>query len=261
MSAMTGLTLPVRAQRSGAEGGGAVRCHRRPHSPTCVRTANSRRWQAAARRVRAVRAPRPPRRQRVRPQSVGASRGTGELAATPRPPPAQPPPAAQPRRAAARDGPAPWPRGATPRGLDMLIGRLSSLVSSRLSPHSSLLTPLALARFLCSEGKTFDPDWKRSDPVTHVVAILGWTLPSWTPAPSFGGESLFGLFNKSIAENLAHFPQGPAADDKFWLARAGTAPRCLPGDLLSPGCGRGRTRTRVLQRRLSLTRSFTSPAV
>ena len=51
---------------------------------------------------------------------------------------------------------------------------------------------------------------------TNLVGV-DRTIPSWTPAPSFGGNSLFGLFNESIAENLAKFPQGPALSDKFWL--------------------------------------------
>jgi len=46
-----------------------------------------------------------------------------------------------------------------------------------------------------------------------------WSLPTWaaSPAPAFGGDSLFGLFTQSIGETLAHFPVGPALSDKFWL--------------------------------------------
>jgi photosystem I subunit PsaO len=34
---------------------------------------------------------------------------------------------------------------------------------------------------------------------------------------AFGGSSLFTLLNASIAEELAHFPTGPALSDKFWI--------------------------------------------
>jgi len=33
----------------------------------------------------------------------------------------------------------------------------------------------------------------------------------------FGGSSLFYELNQSIADQLAHFPTGPAGDDKFWI--------------------------------------------
>jgi photosystem I subunit PsaO len=49
------------------------------------------------------------------------------------------------------------------------------------------------------------------------LGFAGWTIPSSISVPGFGGNSLFGLFNASIAENLAKFPQGPALSDKFWL--------------------------------------------
>lgn len=49
------------------------------------------------------------------------------------------------------------------------------------------------------------------------ASFLGWTLPSSIPVSAFGGQSLFGLLNASIAEELAHFPVGPALTDKFWL--------------------------------------------
>lgn len=48
------------------------------------------------------------------------------------------------------------------------------------------------------------------------LGFLGWTIPAASPAPAFGGDSLFGLFTQSIGENLAHFPTGPALSDKFW---------------------------------------------
>ena len=51
------------------------------------------------------------------------------------------------------------------------------------------------------------------------LGFLGWTIPAASPAPAFGGDSLFGLFTQSIGENLAHFPTGPALSDKFWCVR------------------------------------------
>lgn len=42
-------------------------------------------------------------------------------------------------------------------------------------------------------------------------------MPSNIGVPAFGGKSLFGAFMESIGENLAHFPVGPALDDRFWL--------------------------------------------
>lgn len=44
-----------------------------------------------------------------------------------------------------------------------------------------------------------------------------WTVPSSIPVSAFGGASLFGLLNASIATEMAHFPVGPALGDKFWI--------------------------------------------
>ncbi len=41
-------------------------------------------------------------------------------------------------------------------------------------------------------------------------------MPSTIGVSAFGGDSLFGLFTKSIGENLSHFPIGPQLTDKFW---------------------------------------------
>lgn len=49
------------------------------------------------------------------------------------------------------------------------------------------------------------------------ASFLGWTIPSSIPTSAFDGQSLFGLLNASIGEQLAHFPTGPALSDKFWL--------------------------------------------
>jgi len=42
----------------------------------------------------------------------------------------------------------------------------------------------------------------------------GWTIPSNIGTSALGGKSLFGCFYESIGENLAHWPVGPALDDK-----------------------------------------------
>lgn len=44
-----------------------------------------------------------------------------------------------------------------------------------------------------------------------------WTVPSSIPVGALGGDSLFGLLNKQIGAELAHFPSGPALDSPFWL--------------------------------------------
>jgi photosystem I subunit PsaO len=49
------------------------------------------------------------------------------------------------------------------------------------------------------------------------LGVLGWTIPSTIGVSGFGGKSLFGLFTESIGQELAHFPQGPALTDSFWL--------------------------------------------
>lgn len=49
-----------------------------------------------------------------------------------------------------------------------------------------------------------------------MPAVCSWTIPSNIPVSGFGGQSLFGLFTSSIAENLAKFPTGPSIDDPFW---------------------------------------------
>ena len=41
--------------------------------------------------------------------------------------------------------------------------------------------------------------------------------PTNIAVPAFGNQSLFGAFTKSIGEELAHFPTGPALTDDFWL--------------------------------------------
>lgn len=65
--------------------------------------------------------------------------------------------------------------------------------------------------------KTFDSNWLRKDPTVLAISFLGWTVPSSIGVSGFGGNSLFGLLNASIGEELAKFPVGPALDDKFWL--------------------------------------------
>lgn len=50
-------------------------------------------------------------------------------------------------------------------------------------------------------------------------AARSWTIPSSIGVSGFGGESLFSLFNASIASNLAKFPTGPQLDDPFWYGQ------------------------------------------
>lgn len=47
-----------------------------------------------------------------------------------------------------------------------------------------------------------------------VCMSAGWTIPSNIGTSALGGKSLFGCFYESIGENLAHWPVGPALDDK-----------------------------------------------
>jgi photosystem I subunit PsaO len=60
-------------------------------------------------------------------------------------------------------------------------------------------------------------NWLKKDPTVLMASAAGWFIPSNIGVSAFGGKSLFGLFTASIGENMAHFPTGPALDDKFWL--------------------------------------------
>lgn len=60
-------------------------------------------------------------------------------------------------------------------------------------------------------------NWIKKDPTVLMASAAGWFIPSNIGVGAFGGKSLFGLFTASIGENMAHFPTGPALDDKFWL--------------------------------------------
>mmetsp|Transcript_17239 Transcript_17239/g.37485 ORF Transcript_17239/g.37485 Transcript_17239/m.37485 type:complete len:138 (-) Transcript_17239:147-560(-) len=64
-----------------------------------------------------------------------------------------------------------------------------------------------------SDGKFFD-----SNPVVIFLALAGWIIPSSVPAniPLTGGKGLTPAFLASIQDNLARYPQGPAAADPFW---------------------------------------------
>lgn len=66
-------------------------------------------------------------------------------------------------------------------------------------------------------GQAFDRNWLKTDPLVLGLGFLGWTIPSNIGVSAFGGNSLFGLLMNSIGDNLAHWPTGPALDDKFWL--------------------------------------------
>jgi photosystem I subunit PsaO len=60
-------------------------------------------------------------------------------------------------------------------------------------------------------------NWIKKNPTVLMASAAGWFIPSNIGVGAFGGKSLFGLFTASIGENMAHFPTGPALDDKFWL--------------------------------------------
>jgi photosystem I subunit PsaO len=62
--------------------------------------------------------------------------------------------------------------------------------------------------------------WLNKDPLVLIAGFLGWFAPSNIAVPAFGNQSLFGAFTKSIGEELAHFPTGPALTDDFWWVAA-----------------------------------------
>lgn len=59
--------------------------------------------------------------------------------------------------------------------------------------------------------------WLNKSPLALGIGFLAWTIPAASPAPSFGGGSLFGTFTESIGQELAKFPTGPSLDSPFWL--------------------------------------------
>ena len=76
----------------------------------------------------------------------------------------------------------------------------------------------ASAKVFASSDLKFDDDWKKSSVPVHLASLFGWGIPSASPGPAVeNNASLFKVFSDRIADNLAHFPQGPAADDKIWL--------------------------------------------
>ncbi|KAK9842360.1 hypothetical protein WJX81_008491 [Elliptochloris bilobata] len=75
----------------------------------------------------------------------------------------------------------------------------------------------AVRRPTVMSGTEYPNNWLNKDPLVFVLGFLGWTVPSTIGVSAFGGDSLFGLFTKSIGENLSHFPIGPKLTDKFWL--------------------------------------------
>ncbi|PNH11820.1 hypothetical protein TSOC_001321 [Tetrabaena socialis] len=95
-----------------------------------------------------------------------------------------------------------------------LCSRVSGLPSLAQRPRVSRRAAVVVR---AEASKRFPSDWVKSDPLVPVLGFAGWTIPSTIGVSAFGGNSLFGLFTASIGENLAHFPTGPALDDKFWL--------------------------------------------
>ncbi len=92
-------------------------------------------------------------------------------------------------------------------------------------PHPTPHTPGLVAKPTTRFGRKAvvvraDADatnWIKKDPTVLMASAAGWFIPSNIGVGAFGGKSLFGLFTASIGENMAHFPTGPALDDKFWL--------------------------------------------
>uniref|UniRef100_A0AC62AEK3 Psao1 n=1 Tax=Dunaliella salina TaxID=3046 RepID=A0AC62AEK3_DUNSA len=70
---------------------------------------------------------------------------------------------------------------------------------------------------VAASSQGFDRNWLRVDPIVPAISFVGWTLPSNIGTSALNGQSLFGAFYESIGQNLAHWPTGPALDDKFWL--------------------------------------------
>mmetsp|Transcript_18927 Transcript_18927/g.32331 ORF Transcript_18927/g.32331 Transcript_18927/m.32331 type:complete len:136 (-) Transcript_18927:75-482(-) len=75
----------------------------------------------------------------------------------------------------------------------------------------------ATPRVMASAEGGFDRNWLKGNPLVFVLGTVGWTVPSSIPVSGFEGSSLFGKFTSSIGTELAHFPQGPALTDEFWL--------------------------------------------
>lgn len=70
-------------------------------------------------------------------------------------------------------------------------------------------------RVMAAQGGNYQ--WLNKEPIALVAGFLGWFAPSNIQVPAFGNQSLFGAFSKSIGEELAHFPTGPALTDDFWI--------------------------------------------
>ena len=99
----------------------------------------------------------------------------------------------------------------------MQTDRFVVLISLSRAGRKSV-TARASAQVFASSDLKFDDDWKKSSVPVHLASLFGWVIPSASPCPAFeNNASLFKVFSDRIADNLAHFPQGPAADDKIWL--------------------------------------------
>ncbi|XP_020581467.1 photosystem I subunit O [Phalaenopsis equestris] len=87
--------------------------------------------------------------------------------------------------------------------------------SGFIRPHVAIRNPLS--QKLASGGKftCFERNWLRTDFSVIGFGLIGWLAPSSIPA--INGNSLTGLFFKSIADELAHWPTGPALTSQFWL--------------------------------------------
>uniref|UniRef100_A0A7S3QPH5 Photosystem I subunit O n=1 Tax=Dunaliella tertiolecta TaxID=3047 RepID=A0A7S3QPH5_DUNTE len=100
----------------------------------------------------------------------------------------------------------------------MMLAQKSMLTAKSAVARPALPTraPRAAVKVAAS-SQGFDRNWLKVDPIVPAVSFVGWTVPSNIGTSALNGQSLFGAFYESIGQNLAHWPTGPALDDKFWL--------------------------------------------
>ncbi|CAK9184689.1 unnamed protein product [Ilex paraguariensis] len=98
-------------------------------------------------------------------------------------------------------------RVSSPKQTRLRSGFLRSPVRAR--------NPLRLAQASGGKFTCFERNWLRTDLNVIGFGLIGWLAPSSIPA--INGNSLTGLFFQSIAEELSHWPTGPALTSQFWL--------------------------------------------
>nr|ABK21270.1 unknown [Picea sitchensis]ABK25280.1 unknown [Picea sitchensis]ABK25521.1 unknown [Picea sitchensis]ABK27000.1 unknown [Picea sitchensis]ABR18345.1 unknown [Picea sitchensis] len=75
--------------------------------------------------------------------------------------------------------------------------------------------PLRQKGLWASRITCFQRNWLRTDYSVIGFGLIGWIAPSSLPV--INGDSLTGLFFKSIGDELAHWPTGPSLTSSFWL--------------------------------------------